>query len=140
MPLTRLQFLVLNNLADGPEPFSALYIGLLEDLDELVHFGDPENGEVGIDDVAYALEDLAAAGLVELDGGAGAVDGGRLADHYGGLDEEIGPLLVGATGGPFRYSQGEWRFAITPEGEREWNNPAYAEFYPDDDEDDGVAA
>lgn len=136
MPLSRLQFLVLNNLADGAEPFSALYIGLLEDLDELVHFGDPENGETGIDDVAYALEDLAKAGLVEVDGGAGDVDGGRLADHYAELDEEIGPLLLQPAGsGPFQYSRGEWRFVLTPAGEREWNNPDYAEFYPDDQDD-----
>jgi len=135
MPLNRLQFLVLNNLADGPEPFSALYVGLLEDLDELHLFGDPEAGEVGIDDIAYALEDLAKAELIALDGGAGTVDGGRLADHYAQLDEEIGPLLVGANGsGPFRYSQGEWKFALTDAGEREWNNPDYAEFYPDDED------
>lgn len=139
--LSRLQFLVVNNLADGPEPFSALYIGLLQDLDELVHLGDPDNGETGVDDIAYTLEELGKAGLIELEGGGGGtIDGARVADHYADLDEEIGPLLLAAAQGPFKFSGGEWRFALTEAGEREWNNPDYAEYYPEDEDEEEEAA
>jgi len=132
MTLTQLEFLVLNNLADGPEPFSHLYVGLLDDLGELD--GDP-SGTVGIEDVAVALSALCVRGLA-VPVGAAEAEATAILGHYHGLDTELAELLADDDDAPslgFEYSAGEWRYQMTPDGETEWQRPEYAEFYPDDE-------
>lgn len=127
--LSRLEFLVLNNLADEPEPFSRLYVGLLDDLGHLDGSG---NGDIGLEDVAGALAALCARGLVAPLSGAGD-DAAAIAAHYAELDAELAALLAddAAPGLAYAYGGGEWRYRMTDRGETEWQRPEYAEFYPD---------
>jgi hypothetical protein len=129
MSLSRLEFLVLNNLADDAEPFSMLYIDILGDL----RLRDTE-AETGFEDVAAAVAGLCELGLVRPVNGA-TDDPDVIADHYVALDEELVEFLEDEliTELEFQYSRGEWAYAMTPAGESEWQNPAYAQFYPDDE-------
>jgi len=128
--LSRLEFLLLNNLADEPEMFSRLYVGLLDDLGHLD--GNGHDGDTGVEDVAGALASLCARGLVTPLPGA-AADAAAIAGHYADLDEELAALLAddAAPGLDYHYGRGEWRYRMTATGEAEWQRPEYAEFYPD---------
>lgn len=141
MALSELEFLVLNTLADGPEPFSRVYVEVVQDQ---------RDGAPAIADLADALCALVDAGLARPEG-RGPCKAATLVQHYARLDEELLDFLGDPDADPesgegpddtadveaFRYSRPEWVFAMTEPGRTEWDRPEYARFYPDEPEDDG---
>ncbi len=122
--LTRLEFLVLNNLADEAEAFSMLFADTARDL----------GGEVDLGDVAAAATELVARGLARIVEGGEDVTAGELLDHYAGLEEELVAHLDSAPEGtPFEYSGGEVVYEITDRGRAEWERPEYEPFWPEDE-------
>ena len=89
--LSRLDFLVLDALADGSEPFSMIY----QDVVSL----EPSARDVRI--IANSLIRLMSAGLIgsEPSGGAREPDADTLAEHYHDVDKELGQVER-----PFYYS------------------------------------
>ena len=81
-----------------------------------------------------AVSGLCERGLVRPVNGA-TDDPDVISDHYVALDEELVEFLEDdmVTELGFQYSRGEWTYTMTPAGESEWQNPAYAQFYPDDE-------
>lgn len=135
MSLSELEFLVLNNLADGPEPFSRLYVEVVQDLGDAAP---------GIPELAEAVCGLVDAGLARVEGHA-SCKAATLAQHYARLEEELLQFLGDPDADPaeaddavdptaFRYSRPEWVFDMTAPGRAEWDRPEYAHFWPDEPE------
>ncbi|MCI0339703.1 MAG: MarR family transcriptional regulator [Planctomycetales bacterium] len=123
--LTRIEFLVLNNLADEPESFSMLFADTARDL----------GGEVDLGDVAAAASELVARGFARVLEGGEDVTAGELLEHYGNLEEELVAHLDSAPEGtPFEYSAGEVVYEMTDRGRAEWERPGYEAFWPEDGE------
>lgn len=116
--LSRLDFCVLDSLADGSEPFSMIY----QDLHLM--------GQPGwnLYEIARSVCRLLSLGMLELETADASTLGAQaLVEHYASLDKELKEV-----GRPFYYSQGEYFFQMTTAGRQEWDKDEYRPFYQQD--------
>ena len=110
MSLTRMEFTILNALADGSEPFSMIYLDCIETMGE----------DIGVKRIVAGAVELAERGFVQSDNG-GRVVQADLIPHY----DDLGKELKRHGDGPFYYSKGELFVEMTSLGREEWDRYEY---------------
>ncbi len=118
--LSKLEFCILNAVADGSEPFSMIY-------QDITSNGCPD---WDMEAIAHSVCYLVSLGLLELGekepetSGGFVLDPDTLLNHYETLEKELEEVER-----PFYYSKGEYFFQMSSAGMIEWNKEEYLPFY-----------